>query len=63
MPTLRSKTVRRQPVFELVAAKCNWHLALKWVRVLRCGKIKAPLAGDASNLVAEAGLEPTTSGL
>ena len=32
--TLRSKVIWLQPVFELVAAKCHRHLALKWVRVL-----------------------------
>ena len=34
LPVLHGKTVLRQPVFELVAAKCHRHLALKWVRVL-----------------------------
>ena len=28
------KAIWLQPVFELVAAKCHWHLAFKWVRIL-----------------------------
>ena len=33
-PVLRSKTVRMQPVFDLVAAKCHRHLAFKWIQIL-----------------------------
>ena len=44
--TLRSKVIWLQPVFELVAAKCHRHLALKWVRVLSRVKNKHhPMGG------------------
>ena len=45
------------PVFELVAAKCHWHLAFKWVRVLTRTK-KTERTSALLFLVRATGLEP-----
>ena len=42
---LRGQFVSLPPVFELVAAKCHWHGAFKWVRVLPASKAKSATPG------------------
>ena len=42
------KSYRCHQFCQLVAAKCHWHLAFKWVRVLLSAKRKSPPKGDAA---------------